>query len=350
MSIPMDFRSDNVSGAHPAMLEALARANQGTATSYGDDDITRGLAAKFRRLFETRCAVFPIATGTAANALALASMAPNWGVIYCHRGAHIEEDECGAPEFFTGGAKLHLIDGMHGKLAPGDLAAAIGESGVQHHAQPAAVSISQASEAGTVYTPAEVRALAEIAHGRGLHLHMDGARFANAVARLGCTPAELSWRAGVDILSFGATKNGALAAEAVIFFKPELAKDFLYRRKRAGHLFSKMRFLSAQIDAYLADDLWLANARAANAAADRLAAGLAALPGFSLLHPVEANEIFVAAPAAVLAGLEAAGALFYRWGGELPDGRQGIRLVTAFNTPEAAVTALIETARGLAGG
>src|SRR6185312_1799022 len=248
-------------------------------------------------------AVFPVATGTAANALALAALTPPWGAIYCHEAAHIQSDECGAPEFFAAGAKLLPLAGEDAKLMPATVEAALLERGVVHHVQPSALSISQATEAGTLYRPAEIAALGALARRHGLALHMDGARFANAVAALGCAPADLTWRAGVDALSFGATKNGALAAEAVIFFDPAKAADLAYRRKRAGHLFSKMRFLSAQLDAYLADGLWLRNARHANAMAARLGQGLARLPGARLVHPVEANEVFVELAEASIAAL-----------------------------------------------
>jgi len=267
----MNFRSDNVTGVAPEILAALAAANAGSAAAYGEDAVTKRLAQRFAALFEHAVEVFPVATGTAANALALATLVPSWGVIYCHEAAHIQVDECGAPEFFAGGAKLLPLAGDDAKLRPEVVERAIGGQGVVHHAQPAAISISEATEAGTLYRPEEIAALGALARRHGLALHMDGARFANAVAALGCSPAELSWRAGVDALSFGATKNGALAAEAVIFFDPAKVKGFAYRRKRGGHLLSKMRFLSAQLEAYLADDLWLANARHANAMAARLA-------------------------------------------------------------------------------
>ena len=341
----MDFRSDNVTGASPEVMAALAAANAGSVSSYGADDLTQGLAKAFARLFETdRLAVFPVATGTAANALALAQLVPPHGAVWCHRNAHIEEDECGAPEFYSGGAKLMLLDGAGGKLAAGDLAARLAAYpfGVEHHVQPAALSLSQATESGTVYSAAELGALAEACRRHGLALHVDGARFANAVAHLGASPAALTWQAGVDVLSFGATKNGALAAEAVVFFRPELAEGFLYRRKRAGHLFSKMRFLSAQLAAYLHDDLWLRNARHANAMAARLAGGLAALPGAALAHPCQANEVFVTLPEAAIARLEADGFRFHRWGGA---DATTIRLVAAFNTEARAVEALLAAAR-----
>ena len=345
----MDFRSDNVTGACPEIMRALDEANRGSVSSYGDDEWSRGLEPAFAALFETPVRVFPVATGSAANSLGLAALTPPWGAIYCHRHAHIEEDECGAPEFYTGGAKLVLIDGEHGRIGAEALAETLAQAGtgVQHHVQPAAVSLTQASESGTCYRPAELAAIAEVCRRHSLPLHMDGARFANAVRFLNCSPAEASWRAGVDVLSFGATKNGALAAEAVVFFKPELADDFLYRRKRAGHLFSKMRFLSAQLAAYLQDGLWLRNAAQANAMAQRLAAGLIKLRGAVLEHPVEANEVFVTLPEAVIRALQTAGFLFHRWGGPTAT---TIRLVTAFNTDPASVDRLILAATAALGG
>ncbi|HET8726860.1 MAG TPA: low specificity L-threonine aldolase [Alphaproteobacteria bacterium] len=339
----MNFCSDNVAGAAPAVLEALTAGASGTAMPYGNDPATARVGKRLEALFGTALAAFPVATGTAANALALSVVTPPYGAVYCHRDSHINVDECGAPELFTGGAKLMPLDGAHGKLDPETLSTALarGGAGDVHHVQPAALSLSQATEAGTVYAPDEVRALADIAHTHGLAVHMDGARFANAVASLGCTPAELSWKAGIDVLSFGATKNGCLAAEAVLFFDPARAGDFVYRRKRGGHLFSKMRFVSLQLDAYLADGLWLDLARHANTQAGRLAEGLGALEGAVLIHPVQANEIFVRLPEPVLDGLESAGFGFYRWDGTV------IRLVTAFNTDPAHVDALIAAARRL---
>lgn len=341
----MDFRSDNVAGAAPEILKALTEGASGAVSSYGADPVTERLSEKMSALFGREVATFPVATGTAANSLALSALCPPYGAVYCHRDAHIQVDECGAPEFFTGGAKLVLLDGTHGKIEPDTLTAALAESGQGevHHVQPAALSLTQATEAGTVYRPDEVAALSEIAHGHGMAVHMDGARFANAVAHLGCDPADITWRAGVDALSFGATKNGCMAAEAVVFFDPEKARDFPFRRKRAGHLFSKSRFLSLQLDAYLEDGLWLRLASYANAQAARLAEGLSALPGVELAHPVEANEIFVTLPAPVAEGLEEAGFRFYRW----PDGTA--RLVMSFATDPAHVDAFLDTARDLAG-
>ena len=341
----MNFSSDNAAGVSPEIMAALQAANRGAASAYGADAISQRLDGLFADLFEREVAVFPVATGTAANALALACLTPPWGVVYCHEEAHVEVDECGAPEFYSGGAKLKLLPGADAKLDAEALAAALEAApyGVEHHAQPAAVSITQASEAGAVWRPDEIARIAELAHGRGLPLHMDGSRFANAAAALALSPAALTWRCGVDALSFGATKNGAMAAEAVVFFDPARAAEFRYRRKRAGHLFSKMRYLSAQLEAYLQDDLWLRNAAHANSCARRLAEGLARLPGSRLAHPCEANEVFVALPEPVIARLRQAGAGFHRWGGPASP---VIRLVCAFDTAAADVDRLLATAAG----
>jgi threonine aldolase len=341
----MNFCSDNTAGAHPRILAALSAVNAGAAMPYGNDDFTRRVEQKIAALFERDCAVFLVATGTAANVLALSVLAPPYGVVFCHPDSHINRDECGAPEFYTGGAKLAGVPGAHGKIAASDLAAAIAASGqgVVHHAQAACISITQATEAGTVYATSEIGGLAEAAHRHGLTLHMDGARFANALVALGGKPADLTWRAGVDALSFGATKNGAFAAEAVVFFDKAKAEEAAFRRKRGGQLWSKMRYLAAQLDAYLEGDLWLANARHANRLAAELARGLAAIPGAKLLHPVDANEIFVTLPEPVIAGLEADGFQFYRWEGP---GSTLLRLVTAFDTDPAHVEAFLTRARG----
>lgn len=340
----MNFCSDNVTGVAPEIMAALAAANTGAAMPYGNDEYSQRLEAKFAELFETAVTVFPVATGSAANALALSVMAPPFGAIYCHAESHINADECGAPEFYTGGAKLVTLAGTHGKIRAAELATILAHAGagIVHHVQPAAVSLTQATEAGTVYSAMEVHEIASVAHAHGLSLHMDGARFANAVVSLGCSPADITWRAGVDVLSFGATKNGAMAAEAVVFFNQSLAETFRYRRKRSGHLFSKMRFLSAQLEAYITDDLWLKNAAHANQMAAHLAAGLVKLPGVQLCHPVEANEIFIQLPEAVIEGLVADGFQFYRWEGEHST---TLRLVTAFNTSQEDVTAFLESAR-----
>ena len=339
----MNFCSDNVAGASPESVAALERASRGPAMPYGDDPLTEGVVARLREIFETDAEILLVATGTAANALGLATMTPPHGVIYCHPESHVNVDECGAPEFYTGGAKLVTVSGEGGKFTADALEAAITGAGVVHHAQPSAVSVTQVTEAGTLYSADELDAIAGVCRDHGLKLHMDGARFANALETLGCSAAEASWKRGVDVLSFGATKNGALAAEAVLFFDRDLAAAVEYRRKRAGHLFSKMRFLAAQFEGYLADDLWRRNARHANEMAARLSQGLAALPGARLAHPVEANEMFLHLPIAVIEGLLAAGFLFYRW---TPDGDL-VRLVTAFDTDPAHVDAMIAAAEGL---
>ncbi len=343
----MNFCSDNTTGASPEVLAAIAAANDGAAMPYGNDNYSRRAEERIAEFFEAPADVFLVATGTAANALCLSVMTPPYGAVFCHPQSHIHEDECGAPEFSSGGAKLRPLPDHGGKIDAQDLATALArpDHGV-HSVQSAAVSIAQASEAGTLYSVAEVRAIAEVAHGSGLKVHMDGARLANAIAALGCAPADVTWRAGVDAHSFGATKNGALAAEAAVLFDHELANTFPYRRKRGGHLFSKMRFLGVQFEAYLEDDLWLRNARHANAMAGRLADGLISVPGARLRHAVEANEIFVSLPEAAIAGLEADGFLFYRWPGDDPT---LLRLVASFATQEADVDALIARALHHAG-
>jgi threonine aldolase len=341
----MNFCSDNITGAATEILDAIIGNNARPLMPYGADDITTRVEAHFTEIFERDCTVFLVATGTAANALALAAITPPWGSIVCHHKSHINVSECGAPEFFTGGAKLIALRGADARLAPQDVfAAGVPAPHGVHGVQPAALSLTQATEAGTIYTPADLAALTGAARKRGLKVHMDGARFANAVAALGIPPADLSWRAGVDVLSFGASKNGALAAEAVIFFDPELAETFAYRRKRAGHLFAKMRLLAVQMEAYLTNDLWLRFARHANIMAERLAAGLAGLPGAALVHPRESNQVFIDLPEAVIVGLEAAGFAFYRWGAA---DTTCIRLVCAFDTRPEDVDALIARAARL---
>ena len=342
----MNFCSDNVSGVSPEILSALTTANNGPAMPYGADEVTERVVAALRALFDAPAAeVVLMSTGSSANALALATMTPPFGAVYCHPESHVNVDECGAPEFYTGGAKLVPVEGQHAKMSVEALESAITGAGVVHHVQPAVVSVTQVTEAGTLYTLEELQAISDTCKRHGLKLHMDGARFANAIEALGCTPAACSHELGVDALSFGATKNGAMCAEAILFFDPALAQEAGYRRKRAGHLFSKMRFLSAQFDAYLADDLWRRNARHANAMAARLAAGLEAIPDVEFASPVEANELFVRLPVAVIKGLLEAGFLFYRWE---PDGTL-IRMVTAFDTAAADVEAFIEAAQRLAG-
>ncbi len=333
----MQFLSDNTATACPEILAALAAANRGRVHSYGEDEWTQRLDTMFAALFGTEVRSFAVATGTAANSLGLATLAPPYGAIFAHQEAHIETDECGAPAFFSGGAQLALIPGEHGRLSPEGFARALADHpsvnvGL-HSVQPAALSLTQMTELGTVYRAADLRKLCELAHGRGLKVQMDGARFANAVAHLNCHPADITWRAGVDVLSFGATKNGALGAEAVVFFDPALVRDFELRRKRAGHLFSKSRFIAAQLVGYLENDLWLRNARRTNALAQRLATAA----GRSLLHPVEGNELFLALGVERREALRAQGFEFYDWG---PPHRGEARLVVCWDQPEAEVDAL----------
>ncbi|MEZ5648605.1 MAG: low specificity L-threonine aldolase [Alphaproteobacteria bacterium] len=345
----MNFCSDNVTGASPEILTALVEASKGDVSSYGADPYTSRLETLLAEVFETKLAVFPVPTGTAANALSLAALTPPWGAVYAHAEAHVLVDECGAPEFYSGGAKMVGLPGGNGKLTVATLATILATSGKGdvHHNQPAAVSLSQATECGTVYTPAEIGAIDEVARSYGLPLHMDGARFTNALVKLGCNPAEATWKAGIDILSFGATKNGALMAEAIVVFRLDLAETLALRRKRAGHLLSKQRFVSAQLCAYLKDDLWLKNARHANEQAARLSKGLATVPGVRLLYPVEANEVFVHLPQTIRTGLEAAGFKFYPWGSQEVEGG-AVRLVTAFNTEVRVIDDFIATTHKLA--
>ena len=330
MADRMRFFSDNAAPVCIQVLEALARANT-IDTAYDGDRWSQQLDGAFSDLFGTPVRALWVPSGTAANALALAALCPPHGSVICHRDAHIQNDECGAPEFYTHGAKLALAEGVGAKVTPESIAAVLDrvQEGV-HWAQPHAISITNASEYGLVYTPDQVAAISEVARTRRLGLHMDGARFANAVAHLGCTPGDVTWRAGVDVLSFGFVKNGGMSAEALIFFNTELADATLYRRKRAGLLLSKGRYLAAQLLAMLEGDLWLANARAANAGA-RL---LAQAAGNRLVHPVEANEIFLKASPDEAASLRALGFDFYDWApGE-------IRLVTSWDQSEDAIRPL----------
>lgn len=345
----MDFTSDNAAGAAPEILEALARVNSGTDASYGADRVTARLVGRLSEIFEREVAVFPVVTGTAANALALAALTPPHGAVMCHELAHVHVDECGAPEMYSSGAKLVPLSGADAKIDPAALVAALASlpAGVVHHVQPAALTLTQSTELGSLYSLEEIRELVEIARGRDLRVHMDGARFANAVAALELSPAEATWKVGIDIMSFGATKNGAVAAEAVIVFDPEMARDLAFRRKRAGHLVSKMRFLSAQLEAYLSDGLWLRLAAHANAMTARLAAGLATVPGAVLHLEPRANEIFVRLQTSTISRLRAGGARFHPWPmpGDDADGRT-IRLVTSFQSQPAEIDAFLALVRG----
>lgn len=311
----MLFGSDNWAGAAPEIIDAIARANDGRVSAYGNDPLSAAVEKKFSEIFERDVAVFLVATGGAANGLALASMTPPWGMILCHEESHVQTDECAGPEFFTGGAKLLPLRGFAAKLTPKIVEETLAgyPDDVPHGPLPRVLSLTQATECGAVYKPAELEALADLAHARGMRVHMDGARFANAVAGLGCAPAELTWKAGVDVLSFGATKNGCVAAEAVVFFDKAGAGDFIYRRKRAGHLWSKQRFIAAQFDAYLKDGLWLRLAAHANAMARRLSQGFAQIEGVKIWYPAEANEVFVSFPPGVAERMKDSGAVFFSW-------------------------------------
>jgi threonine aldolase len=334
----MRFFSDNAAAACPQVLAAIAAANQ-VDTAYDGDALSKRLDGALSQVFEREVAALWVATGTAANGLALATLCPPFGGILCHRMAHIQVDECGAPEFYTGGARLLLCEGDGAKVTPEAVAALI--AGIRadvHQVQARALSITNATEYGCVYTPAETAALGDVAREKGLGFHLDGARFANAVASLGCAPADLSWRAGVDALSFGFTKNGGMSAECLVLFSAELAEQARYRRKRAGHLLSKGRYLAAQVLAMIEKDLWLDNARAANRAAARLAEAAGA---DRLVYPVEANEMFVRVTPDEAAALRAQGFDFYDWGpGEA-------RLVTSWDSDPAHVDALAAAIRAL---
>jgi threonine aldolase len=342
--IRVNFASDNTAPVAPAILDAIVQANRGFARAYGNDDWTEGLGRRLSEVFERDVAMFLVSTGTAANALALAQVTPPWGVVFCHTESHILTDECGAPEFFGHGLKLSGVSGDGGKITPGTLQAALAGYGGHspHQMVASALSITQASEAGTIYRTDEIVALSAVAHARSLAVHMDGARFANALVRLNTTPARMTWQSGVDVLSFGATKGGALAAEAVVVFDPARAAFMGERRKRAGQLVSKHRFLAAQFSAYLEEGRWLALARHANGMADRLAQKLAAI-GLAPVWPVEANLVFVALPKTLDVKLKAAGASYYTRASEglhLPADHLLARLVTSFATRDEEIDVL----------
>jgi threonine aldolase len=310
-----DFRSDNVGGVAPELLEAIVAANEGAAAPYGDDVYTRRMNERFRAVFEHDVTAFPIATGTGANGIALAGLANPYGAVYCHETAHINVYECGAPEFFTG-AKLVGLRGAGYKLdaAALDQALALAGRGNPTRVQPFALNLTQPTDFGTLYTLDELRELSAIAHRHGLLVHLDGARFANAIAALDCTPAAMTWRAGIDIVSFGATKNGAMNAEAVLVFDPAIAARLPYLMKRGGQVLSKARFVSAQLERYLADDRWLDRARRANAIAAELAARLRGIPGVELVGNVEINLLFARLPAAAVAALDRGPFRYYKLG------------------------------------
>lgn len=346
----MFFASDNSSGVPGEILAALGRANAGFTQGYGADALSEQVRDRIRALFEApEAAVHLVATGTAANALAIACFCPPWGAVYCHHEAHIQEDECGAPEFFSGGAKLVPLPGEHGRISPQVLEhalAAAARVGV-HNVQKGMLSLTNLTEAGTRYSPEQIAELSAIAHAHGLPVHLDGARFANALVAEGCTPAEMTWKAGVDVVSFGGTKNGLMGVEAVVIFDPAKSWEFELRRKRGGHLLSKHRFLAAQMDAWLEDGLWLRLARHANAMAERLERGMAARPGARLVHPRGGNMIFAAFSRTAHDRLRAAGARYYFWpnepaaGGD-PSDPVECRLVASWSTTEDQVDRFLD--------
>ncbi len=343
----MIFSSDNWSGAHPAISASLARHAEGMAAAYGASALDVAVARRFDDLFEREVAVFHVGTGTAANSLALSAFNRPGGIVLCHGEAHIMVDECGAPEFFAHGSRLAPVAGSNGMMEPAALGRALEafDPAFVHGGRPVAVSISQSAESGAVYAPETVREIASIAHGHGLAVHMDGARFANAVAALGISPAEASWKAGVDVMSFGGTKNGCWCAEAIVFFDKEKAADFAYNHKRAGQLFSKSRFVSAQFDAYLADGLWLSLANHANAMADALREGIAAASNARPAWETRANEVFAIVKRSAADRARSEGALFYDWhvGGDTPVAQDEIlvRLVASWSTTPEEVESFI---------
>jgi threonine aldolase len=346
MNSPIEFRSDNAAGAAPQIMSAIAAANVGSALAYGADDWTSELRDKVREVFEhPEAEVFPVISGTAANSLALAALCPPWGAVLCHETAHILQSECGATSMFGGGAVMRGVGGDNYRVAPDALRQALDTTrwGDPHHSQPSVLSLTVPSDHGTVYTPAQITELVAVTRERGMRAHLDGARVANAVAALGCTPAELTWRAGIDALSLGAMKNGALSTDAIVCFDPVVSEQLVYRVKRAGHVASKMRFQSAQLIAYLTDDVWLRLAGHSNAAMARLAAGLRSLD-IEFLNEPDVNMLFARLEPAAADRMAEAGLLFYRMSTDT------IRLVTSFQTTDDEVDdALLRIKAALAG-
>lgn len=334
----MLFASDNWAGAAPEIVQAIAAEASRVGPAYGGSAIDKAVGKRFAEIFERDVAVLFVATGSAANGLAMVAVNRPGGIVYCHRDSHMVGDECGGVEYLTGGCRLRGLIGSAGRFDAEALSEAIAELAPppEHHGQGMAVSVTQQSEAGTIYSLDEIRAIADVARANDLPLHMDGARFANALVHLGATPAEMTWKAGVDILSFGATKNGCVAAEALVFFDPGMARDMPLLRKRAGQLFSKSRFMAAQFDAYLRDGLWLELARRANDMADRLRAGLAGIPHAREAWPTSGNEVFAVLRRADAERLRAAGAVFHAWdpitGLAIGKDETLLRLVTSFAT------------------
>lgn len=332
----IDFRSDNTAGAEPYVLEALAAVGHGSSASYGDDDVSAALQRRVSEVFEREAFVFPVVSGTAANAIGLSALCPPWGAVVCHESAHIRVNEAAATSMFTGGAALLGLAGQGSRLTTAELAACFDRTawGDPHVSQPSVLSVTQATEMGAVYALDELTALSSLARSRGMRVHLDGARFANALAALDCAPADLTWRVGVEVLSLGATKNGTMTADAIVTFDASVADELRYRLKRAGHVASKGRFPAAQLDAYLTDDRWLDSARRANAAMARLTAGLAER-GFHPDPAAQANIAFVAMPEDVAAAWGEAGVQFY---GIEPG---VVRLVTSWATTAADVDAAL---------
>lgn len=337
------FASDNYSGICPEAWAAMAEANHGHARSYGDDAWTERAANALRDLFETDCEVFFVFNGTAANSLALASLCNSYHSILCHELAHVETDECGAPEFFSNGTKVLTLRGDNGKILPEAVEYAVKRRNDIHYPKPKVLSVTNATELGSVYSPTELKALWAKAKSLGLHIHMDGARFANAVAALDCKPKEITWECGVDVLCFGGTKNGMAIGEAVVFFDRELAAEFEYRCKQAGQLASKMRFLSASWVGMLRDDAWLRHASHANAMAALLETRIAEIPGVELLSRRQANGVFARLPEPVIKGLRDKGWLFYTF-----IGAGGCRFMATWDTSAEDVETLAADIRALA--
>ena len=352
----INLASDNVVGASRVVLEAILAANAAPEASYGSDRFSREAESRLQTIFEHDLKAYFVTTGTAANALALAALCPPWGAVFCHEESHVADDECGAPEMFTAGAKLVGVPGVAGKITPTALDHVMKRfpRGAIKAVQPSALSLSQVTECGTIYSLDEIKALSTLAHAHAIPVHMDGARFANALVTLGCTPATMTWKAGVDVLSFGATKNGCLACEAVIFFDPARAADFEFRRKRSGHTVSKGRLLGAQMLAYLQDDHWLENARHANAMAQDLTQGFKSIASIRLPWATEANEVFAIVPNRVAEAFKKANigaAPWYTESVSLPqteavkENESFLRFVTSFQTKPEEIMLVIEVAR-----
>jgi len=350
---PLCFASDNWAGAHPAMTARLSAAAGGVCPAYGGSDLDQAVQQHFNDIFEREVAVFFVATGTAANALSLSAYGTPGGIAFAHRHAHVIEDECGAVEYLSGGGRLHAVDGASGRIDPSALEQAIARFAPRplHAGRPTAVSLTQASEIGTVYTLDDITRISEICKHHTLALHMDGARFANALVALDTTPAEMTWRRGVDIMSFGGTKNGCWCAEAIILFDLERAEELQFLRKRAGQLMSKSRFIAAQFAAYFKDDLWLENARQANLMAAQLAAAIKTAPGFRLAWPSEANEVFVMMEIENANRLTSSGVIFHQWplpagfSQQMDENEALYRFVTCFATTEDDIARFIQLSR-----